>query len=81
MNSFHYETNEISNHLGKYFRDNYKKEYDLLQSVPGEGTLMEICFISEVGDIGRLKNFKQLSCLVEMMPNTYQAPKQILLKD
>jgi len=69
----HYETNDISNHLRKYCRDNYKKEYDLLQSVPGIGPLTAICFISEVGNIKRFKNFKQLSCLVGMMPTTYQS--------
>ena len=69
----HYETNEISNHLRKYCRNNYKKEYDLLRSVPGVGPLTAICFISEVGDIKRFKNFKQLSCLVGMMPTTYQS--------
>lgn len=69
----HYETNDISNHLRKYCRDNYKKEYDLLRSVPGVGPLTAICFISEVGDIRRFKNFKQLSCLVGMMPTTYQS--------
>ena len=69
----HYETNEISNHLRKYCRDNYKKTYNLLRSIPGIGPLTAICFISEVGDINRFKNFKQLACLVGMMPTTYQS--------
>jgi len=69
----HYETNEISNHLRKYCRDNHKKVYNLLRSVPGVGPLTAICFISEVGDISRFKNFKQLACLVGMMPTTYQS--------
>ena len=68
-----YETIDISNYLRKYCRDNYNKECDLLQSVPGVGPLTAICFISEVGDISRFKNFKQLSCLVGMMPTTYQS--------
>jgi len=69
----HYETNEISNLLRKYCRENYKKAYDLLRSVPGVGPLTAICFISEVGSIERFKNFKQLACLVGMMPTTYQS--------
>ena len=69
----HYETIDISNYLRKYCRDNYNKECDLLQSVPGVGPLTAICFISEVGDISRFKNFKQLSCLVGMMPTAYQS--------
>lgn len=69
----HYETNEISNQLRKYCRDNYRKTYDLLRTVPGVGPLTAICFICEVGDISRFKNFKQLACLVGMMPTTYQS--------
>jgi len=69
----HYEPNEISNLLRKYCRENYKKAYDLLRSVPGLGPLTAICFISEVGSIERFKNFKQLACLVGMMPTTYQS--------
>jgi len=69
----HYETNEISTQLRKYCRKNHKKEYDLLRSVPGVGPLTAICFISEVGNISRFKNFKQLACLVGMMPTTYQS--------
>jgi len=69
----HYETNEISNHLRKYCRDHYKKEYDLLRSIPGVGPLTAVCFISEVGDISRFRNFKQLACLVGLMPTTYQS--------
>ena len=69
----HYETNEISTQLRKYCRQNHKKEYDLLQSVPGIGPLTAICFISEVGNISRFRNFKQLACLVGMMPTTYQS--------
>jgi len=69
----HYETNEISNQLRKYCREKHKKVYNLLRSVPGVGPLTAICFISEVGDISRFKNFKQLACLVGMMPTTYQS--------
>lgn len=69
----HYETNEISTQLRKYCRAHHKKVYDLLQSVPGVGPLTAICFISEVGNISRFKNFKQLACLVGMMPTTYQS--------
>jgi len=69
----HYEINEVSKQLRKYSRMNYKQEYDLLQTVPGVGPLTAICFISEVGSIRRFKNFKQLSCLVGLMPTTYQS--------
>lgn len=69
----HYEINEVSNQLRKYARENYKKEYNLLRSIPGIGSLTAICFIAEVGSVSRFKNFKQLTSLVGMMPTTYQS--------
>jgi len=69
----HYKINDVSNLLRKYCRNNHKREYDLLMSIPGVGPLTAICFISEVGDVSRFKNFKQLACLVGMMPTTYQS--------
>jgi transposase len=69
----HYEINEISNQLRKYCREEYKEPYDLLQTIPGIGPLTAICFIAEVGDISRFKNFKHLTSLVGLMPTTYQS--------
>lgn len=69
----HKEINEISNELRKYCRINLKKEYNLLRSIPGVGPLTAICFLAEVGNIGRFNNFKQLTSLVGMMPTTYQS--------
>jgi len=69
----HYEINDVANQLRKYCRGHYKREYDLLRTIPGIGPLTAICFISEVGKISRFKNFKQLACLVGMMPTTYQS--------
>lgn len=69
----HYKINDVGNVLRKYCRINHKREYDLLMSIPGVGPLTAICFISEVGDVTRFKNFKQLACLVGMMPTTYQS--------
>ena len=69
----HYKINDVGNLLRKYCRENYKRDYDLLMTIPGIGPLTAICFISEIGDVSRFKNFKQLSCLVGMMPTTYQS--------
>ena len=69
----HYEINEVSNKLRKYCREHYKKEYDLMQTIPGVGPMTTICFLAEVGSINRFKNFKQLTSLVGMMPTTYQS--------
>jgi transposase len=69
----HYKINDVGNLLRKYCRENYERDYKLLMLIPGIGPLTAICFISEVGDVRRFKNFKQLSCLVGMMPTTYQS--------
>jgi transposase len=69
----HYKINEVGTQLRKYCRTHYKREYDLLMTIPGIGPLTAICFISEVGQVSRFKNFKQLACLVGMMPTTYQS--------
>ena len=76
----HNQINEIGRSLRQYCEDNYKKEYDLLKSVPGVGPLTAICFICEVGDINRFKNFKQLACLIGMMPSTYQSANTNIAK-
>ena len=47
--SLHYEINEVSNQLRKYCREHYKKEYNLLRSIPGIGPLTAVCFLAEVG--------------------------------
>lgn len=69
----HYEINQVSTQLRKYCRDHYKKEYKLMQSIPGIGPMTAICFLAEVGSVSRFKNFKQLTSLVGMMPTTYQS--------
>jgi len=69
----HYEINEIGNQLRKYCRENHKKEYNLLMTIPGVGPLTAICFIAEVGSVSRSKNFKHLTSLVGLMPTTYQS--------
>ena len=69
----HYEINNVTNQLRTYCREHYKFQYNLLRTIPGVGPLTSICFISEIGDISRFRNFKQLACLVGMMPTTYQS--------
>lgn len=69
----HSKINAVENLLRKYCRVNYKRDYNLLMSIPGIGPLTAICFICEVGDLRRFKNFKQLACLVGLMPSIHQS--------
>lgn len=64
---------EVSNALRKYCRQHYKKEYYLLRSVPGIGGIVACGILSELGDLNRFKNFKQLAAYVGLMPSMYQS--------
>ena len=73
----HKETLQVSNEIRKYCRTNHKRDYQLLQTVPGVGPLTAICFLVEVGEISRFKNFKQLASMVGLVPTIYQSADTI----
>lgn len=64
---------EISNELRKYCRTHYKKDYRLLCSVPGIGGIVACAILSELGDLRRFRNFRQLAAYVGLMPSLYQS--------
>lgn len=64
---------KISNQLRAYCRKHYKKDYYLLRSVPGIGKLVACGILSEIGDLRRFKNFKQLAGYVGLCPGIYQS--------
>ena len=64
---------EVSNELRKYCRKHYKKDYMLLRSVPGIGGIVACAILSELGDLRRFGNFRQLAAYVGLMPSMYQS--------
>ena len=64
---------EVSNELRKYCRQHYKKDYRLLRSVPGIGGIVACAILSELGDLRRFGNFRQLAAYVGLMPSMYQS--------
>jgi transposase len=64
---------EVSNELRKYCRKHYKKDYTLLRSVPGIGGIVACGILSELGDLRRFGNFKQLAAYVGLMPAIHQS--------
>ena len=64
---------QVSNQLRAYCRKHYKKDYYLLRSVPGIGKLVACGILSEMGDLRRFKNFKQLASYVGLCPGIYQS--------
>ncbi|HKZ64716.1 MAG TPA: IS110 family transposase [Chitinophagaceae bacterium] len=64
---------EVSNELRKYCRRHYKKDYMLLRSIPGIGGIVACAILSELGDLRRFGNFRQLAAYVGLMPSIYQS--------
>ena len=64
---------DISTALRKYCRKEYKKDYYLLKSVPGIGGIVACGIISEIGDLRRFKNMKQLASYVGLIPSIKQS--------
>ena len=63
----------VSNELRAYCRKHYKEDYYLLRSVPGIGKLVACGILSELGDLRRFANFKQLASYVGLCPGIYQS--------
>lgn len=64
---------EVSNELRKYCRKHYKKDYMLLRSIPGIGGIVACAILSELGDLRRFGNFRQLAAYAGLMPSLYQS--------
>lgn len=63
----------VSNELRKYCRQHYKEDYYLLKSIPGIGGIVACGILSELGDLRRFKNMKQLSSYVGLIPSIRQS--------
>ena len=63
----------MSNELRKYCRTHFKKDYRLLRSIPGIGGIVASGILSEIGDLRRFGNFKQLAAYVGLMPRLHQS--------
>jgi transposase len=61
---FLYTTNE----LAKYYRTNHKEDYYLLKSIPGFGRLVVSAILTELGDIRRFSNERELSSYIGVVP-------------
>ena len=64
---------QVSNQLRAYCRKNHKEDYFLLRSVPGIGKIVACGIISEMGDLRRFKNFKELASFVGLCPGVHQS--------
>ena len=60
----------------KALMDCYRKDYDLLRSVPGLGRLGALALLFEVGDWGRFPNEKTVAAFFGLTPSEYSSGQQ-----
>ena len=76
MRSFRFidrEYREVSTRLRKWTKEHYKVDYMLLRSIPGIGPIVASGILSELGDLRRFGNIKQLAGYVGLSPGIYQS--------
>lgn len=76
MRSFRFidqEFREVSTQLRKWTKKHYKEDYMLLRSIPGIGPIVASGILSELGDLRRFNNIKQLAGYVGLSPGIYQS--------
>lgn len=76
MRSFRFidrEFREVSTRLRKWTKEHYKLDYMLLRSIPGIGPIVASGILSELGDLRRFGNIKQLAGYVGLSPGIYQS--------
>ena len=76
LDEYHFLRGEylgVCNELRSYARNQYKKDYYLLRSIPGIGPFIAIAVLSEVGDIRRFKGIDRLSSYVGLVPSVHSS--------
>jgi len=64
----HKEYLNCANELRSYCRQQHKKDYYLLKSIPGIGGYLAASILAELGDLRRFNNEDQLSAYIGMIP-------------
>ena len=80
LHQYHYidrEIKDLSNQIRKYCKQNHKKDYELLRSVPGIAGLTAGYILSELGDLRRFTSYKKLASYVGFIPSMQQSGEGI----
>lgn len=67
------EFRDVSTLLRRHTKAHFKKDYMLLRSIPGIGPIVASGILSELGDLRRFNNIKQLTGYVGLAPGIYQS--------
>lgn len=76
----HQETLTISNQIRAYVRKHYKKDFDLLRSVPGIGGITSSAILAELGDLRKFSRFDDLASIVGLVPGIYSSGDTTIVK-
>jgi len=64
---------EIANQMRAYCRKTYKKDYDLLRSIPGIDGYLASVILAECGDLRRFNTEGQFSSYIGLVPGIYNS--------
>lgn len=67
------EFRDVSTLLRRHTKAHFKEDYMLLRSIPGIGPIVASGILSELGDLRRFNNIKQLAGYVGLAPGIYQS--------
>ena len=76
----HVEALAISNQLRAFARGYYKKDYNLLRSVPGIGGITAVAILAELGDLRKYKRLDDLASSVGLVPGIYSSGDTTIVK-
>ena len=71
------ELKTLSTSIRSYCKKHYKRDYDLLRSVPGIAGLTASYILSEIGDIRRFSSFKKFASYVGFIPSMHQSGESL----
>lgn len=67
------EYQQTANQMRAYCRKHYRRDYDLLRSIPGIGGFLAAVIIAECGDLRRFNNEKQFASFIGLVPGIYSS--------
>lgn len=76
----HQETLTISNQIRAYARKHYKKDFNLLRSVPSIGGITSCAILAELGDLRKFSSLDDLASIVGLVPGIYSSGDTTIVK-
>jgi transposase len=58
--------------------ERYKKNYDLLTTIPGIGVMVSMCILTEVYDVRRFHNEKEFAAYLGLIPTSHSSGDKVV---